>query len=220
MPLTRSFSQAQSRMDSRRNLVTREANAIRATWLRAGHLDAAARQPFQHILIDCTTTWLQGYEILQATPSDRQATYQGTLSRVRNDEQRMWAIALRAENAQPGNLGLSLLTQQLTTLFDASAEQAQALTGHIPTSVILVMISLVTLGANIAGLSLRSGEESTASAQRHLYRSKCRRDQHGCRLRSTGHRPDYPQRKSDKVAAATDDRSAHAVTPRVMGASP
>lgn len=59
----------------------------------------------------------------------------------------MWAIALRAENAQPGNLGLSLLTQQLTTLFDASAEQAQALTGHIPTSVILVMISLVTLGA-------------------------------------------------------------------------
>lgn len=147
MPLTRSFSQAQSRMDSRRNLVTREANAIRATWLRAGHLDAAARQPFQHILIDYTTTWLQGYEILQATPSDRQATYQGTLSRVRNDEQRMWAIALRAENAQPGNLGLSLLTQQLTTLFDASAEQAQALTGHIPTSVILVMISLVTLGA-------------------------------------------------------------------------
>lgn len=147
MPLTRSFSQAQSRMDSRRNLVTREANAIRATWLRAGHLDAAALQPFQHILIDYTTTWLQGYEILQATPSHRQATYQGTLSRVRNDEQRMWAIALRAENAQPGNLGLSLLTQQLTTLFDASAEQAQALTGHIPTSVILVMISLVTLGA-------------------------------------------------------------------------
>jgi hypothetical protein len=40
-----------------------------------------------------------------------------------------------------------LLTQKLNDLLDASAEQSEALTSHVPTVVILVMISLVTLGA-------------------------------------------------------------------------
>jgi hypothetical protein len=143
-----SFSQAQGRFDSRRGLVVQEANAIGTTWLRADQLGHNREVAFRQILIDYTKTRLHGYSLQRVAASERSTI----LARSSQDQDKMWALSSSALRSRPANLGLSLLMQSLNDMIDVSAAQLQALKSHIPTAVILVMISLVTLGALSLGI--------------------------------------------------------------------
>lgn len=152
-----SFSQAEGRYDTRRELVVKEANAIGTTWLRADQLGSADGERFRKLLTDYTAARLQAYQ----TPAGSDAMlYRRTLDRSTRDQDGMWAIASPALGARPNSLGLSLLVQSLNSTIDISAEQLQALTNHIPTPVVVLTVALITLG----GLSL--GIRFAANASR------------------------------------------------------
>jgi len=142
-----SFSQASSRFDGRRSLVMKEANAIGTTWLRADQLSGPETSEFRRILTDYTAIRLKAYE----TPGDP-ALHKEAIERSDHYQSRLWAITSGALHRNPQNLGVSLLMQALNDTIDVSAEQLQALSTHVPTTVIELTLLLVTIGALSLGL--------------------------------------------------------------------
>jgi hypothetical protein len=148
-----SFSQAQSRYDTRRALVVKEANAIGTTWLRSDQLDTAQERRFRSLLIDYTTTRLQAYQLKpKLVPEGQRRPYQDYLDKSNADQAEMWSITSSAVRAHPQNLGLSLLMETLNDTIDVSSEQLQALTTHVPIAVIDLTLILTILGAMSLGL--------------------------------------------------------------------
>jgi hypothetical protein len=142
-----SFSQASARFDGRRALVVKEANAIGTTWLRADQLPPSEISRFRRILTDYAAARLHAYQ----TPGDR-PLYQRTIEQSSKDQAALWSIASSALHANETSLGLSLLMQRLNDTIDVSAEQLQALKGHVPTAMVLFTLALVTLGALSTGV--------------------------------------------------------------------
>jgi hypothetical protein len=142
-----SFSQASDRFDARRTLVVKEANAIGKTWLRADQLAPSQSSEFRRILTDYTAARLHAYQ----TPGDR-PLYQRTIEQSERDQTALWSIASSALRAHEDTLGTSLLAQALNDTIDVSAEQLQALKGHVPTAMLVLTLALVSLGALSTGI--------------------------------------------------------------------
>jgi hypothetical protein len=153
-----SFSQASARFDVRRELVVKEANAIGTTWLRADQLPPADAARFRRILTAYTAARLNAY----GTPRSPQL-YAKTIDYSNNAQSALWAMASTALRKQPTNLGLSLLMQTLNDTIDVSAEQLQALTSHVPTTVIVLTLVLVTLGALSLGIRFSADKSRPAT---------------------------------------------------------
>ena len=143
-----SFAQASARFDFRRALVVKEANAIGTTWLRADQLPSSGAARFRRILSDYTAHRIAAYEA-----SDRSAEFAGTVDSSGARLAGLWDTASAALRAHPSDLGLSLLLQAVNDTINVSAEQRQALSSHVPTTVVVLTLVLVTLGALSLGMS-------------------------------------------------------------------
>jgi hypothetical protein len=151
-----SFSYAASRFDGRRDLIVREANAIGSTYLEAADLQPANVARFRDLLRSYTQLRLQAY------------TYQPDLQRRVQSYKRsvamqdaLWDIASKAGRADPRNVQLALLKQALGNTFDVSGEQTSSWGGHMPDSMIALMLittfaSAFMLGVTFGGASARS----------------------------------------------------------------
>lgn len=98
-------------------------------------------------MTDYTAARLHAYQ----TPGDR-PLYQRTIEQSSRDQTALWSIASSALRAHETSLGLSLLMETLNDTIDVSAEQVQALKGHVPTAMVLFTLALVTLGALSTGI--------------------------------------------------------------------
>ncbi|HTV92228.1 MAG TPA: hypothetical protein VMG98_05890 [Verrucomicrobiae bacterium] len=143
-----SFSQAQGRYDTRRELVVTEANAIGTTWLRAGQLPPTARARFEHTLYGYTSARLHAYEM----PSDP-VRFDRLMAQSVDDQGELWGIASQAVAQHPSNLGYSLLMQTLNDMIDVSAEQRTALTQYVPVAAVMLTFSLILVAIFSLGLS-------------------------------------------------------------------
>lgn len=155
--LALSFNQASARFDTRRALVIKEANAIGTTWLRASQLRPTESKRFRQILTDYAAARLQAYKT-----SGNPTLYSAALDRSKKDQVKLWTIASSALDEQQANLGLSLLMQSTNEMIDVSLEQYQALTGHVPTAVIVLTLVLVILGTLSLGLRFAIDESRPA----------------------------------------------------------
>lgn len=147
-----SFSQAEGRFNHRRALVLSEANAIGTTWLRADALALQDTDRFRKTLTAYTAARLVAYQTPSRVSGGLSDLHRRTIVLSDRDQEEMWGIASRALTARPGSLGLSLLVESLNETIDVSAEQLQALTNHIPTSIVLLTLTLIALGALSLGL--------------------------------------------------------------------
>lgn len=141
-----SFSQSQARYDARRSLIMGEANSIGTTWLRADQLPAPDTRRFRSILTDYTSIRLNAYRG-PLTPATRELAQKQS----DGDQTRLWNIVSAAQRAQPGNVGRSLLMESLNDTIDKSAEQLNALTHHVPVTIIAFTLLLVVIGALLIG---------------------------------------------------------------------
>ncbi|MGA8476108.1 MAG: hypothetical protein WB681_13740 [Candidatus Cybelea sp.] len=155
--LALSFNQASARFDTRRALVVKEADAIGTAWLRANQLGSIESRRFRKILTDYTATRLRAYE----TPGNP-VLYKETIDRGDKDQNGLWAIASSALRAHQSNLGISLLVQSTNDMIDTWLEQLQALTGHVPTAVIVLTLMLVILGTLSLGMRFAIDESRPA----------------------------------------------------------
>jgi hypothetical protein len=137
-----SFAQAAGRFDWRRELVMREANAIRTTWLRADQLDAPAAREFRGLLTAYASDRLKVYQ----TSGDAEF-YEASLLQSDREQMRLWSLASSAVRGHQTNQGTSLLMQALNDTINVAAEQVHSLTSHVPTVIVLLTLALVMLGA-------------------------------------------------------------------------
>lgn len=142
-----SFSQASARFDSRRTLVVTEANDIGTTWLRADQLGSTQSARFRKVLTRYTAARLKAY----ASPLDPEQ-YRQVINESDRDQDQLWSMASSALRTDRTNLGYSLLMQSLNDTIDVSAQQLQALTSHVPTSIVVLTLVLVTLSTLSLGL--------------------------------------------------------------------
>jgi hypothetical protein len=142
-----SFSQASARFDGRRALVVVEANAIGTTWLRADQLDSTQSKLFRQILMDDTAARVTAY----GAPNNS-ALYQRMIERSNRDQDELWTIAGSAFRANQTNVALAQLRQSLNDMIDVSSQQRQALASHVPTAIITLVLTLVTLASLSLGI--------------------------------------------------------------------
>jgi hypothetical protein len=149
-----SYASGAQRFDARRGLVVKEANAIGTTYLRASFLPVAKADRFRRLLRDYTQVRLAAYR-LDADPVGW-AAYMAQSSRMQRD---LWDIGERRGNRDPRNVELATLNPALTETFDVASEQQQALTSHIPPSILGLDVVVTVLVGLLNGFAFgRSGK--------------------------------------------------------------
>jgi hypothetical protein len=193
-----SFSQASARFDARRGLVVKEANAIGTTWLRANQLQPPQTRSFRTVLVGYTAARLRAYQ----SPGNR-ALYARTIAQSSQEQAQLWSLASSDLRAHQTNLGLSLLLESLNDTIDVSAEQLQALKGHVPTAMVLFTLALVVLGALSTGVRF-ARQLAPSALECHLRRRQRGRHQHGRRLRSATDRTGHGRLRSAHSSVAVN----------------
>lgn len=133
------FSMAVGRYESRRELVTKEANAIGTAALRTQLLSDPARGEVAGLLRQYTASRLE----LAASAGDvnrRQAAMVAT-ERLQRE---IWALAASALRGEPQNLGLSLLLASMNEVIDVHGERLAAHRNHVP-EIVLRLEMLVAI---------------------------------------------------------------------------
>jgi hypothetical protein len=138
------FSGAAGRLETRRDLLVEEANAIGTARLRIDLLPSAAqpamRQTFDHYV----AARRRVYNSLDNTAARDQALQDS--ERLQKD---LWSIAIR-NPSQPGNGSDShrMLLPALNSMFDIATTRVVAIGAHLPAPVLLTLW-LVTLAASL-----------------------------------------------------------------------
>jgi hypothetical protein len=146
------FSAAASRFDSRRHLVTEEANCIGTAWLRLDLLPAPAqpalRDAFRHYL----DARLEAYEKLPDLAAARAA-----LSRATALQGEIWAQAIAACREGPPGATM-LLLPALNQMFDITTTRTMATKVHTPSIIFVLLVVLTLISALLAGYSMAAAK--------------------------------------------------------------
>jgi hypothetical protein len=146
------FSGAAARFDSRRDLITREANAIGTAWLRLDMLPAESQPPLRKLFRDYLDARLSTYRDV----SQRGATmaeYDRSIA-IQNE---IWVLAVSASKAAPSPATATLVLPALNDMIDITTTRLMASRTHPPT-VIFVLLFVLALGCSfLAGVGMAKG---------------------------------------------------------------
>jgi hypothetical protein len=147
-----SFSGAASRLDTRRNLITQEANAIGTAWLRLDLLPAEAQPELRALFREYLDSRLEAYRRLLETDVARTQ-----LVRSMKLQSEIWTRAVASCSTEAGQRAAILLLPALNEMFDITTTRLMMLRVH-PPSIIFVMLSLLMLASSLlAGLGMAPG---------------------------------------------------------------
>lgn len=130
------FGIVTSRFDVRRFMVLDEANAIGTTFLRAGMLPDAQREPVRALLRSYADDRI---EAALGAPID------AVLRRSDRIHQQIWSEAVAAAEADPRSVPIGLFVQSLNALIDLHASRLRAIRSRLPLTVWLVLFSVALL---------------------------------------------------------------------------
>jgi hypothetical protein len=153
-----SFSLALSRYDARRELVTKEANAIGTAVLRADLLEPAARVRERALLedyLDARMTYLSS--------SDENARA-ATETRTAELQQRMWDVAATEVHRDARSTATPLFVTALNDVFDLSLMQRAAQRAHVPDLIAYILIVLVLIAGTLFGTTWKTWRSTLLAA--------------------------------------------------------
>ena len=140
------FSSASSRLDGRRQLIVREANAIGTAYLRLDVIPAADQAPLRQLFRQYLDARLAIYERLD----DAEATN----AAMQKAEQLQGEIWTRAEASTHGQTTALLVMPALNEMIDITTARTVALRTHTPILIIDLLFGLALLSAMIAGYGM------------------------------------------------------------------
>ena len=149
-----SFSGAETRLQMRRDLVVKEADAIGTAYLRLDLLPAADRPALKEEFRQYLDARIDYYKQLL----DRDAS---RANRARSEElqRRIWASALQSASHTDQRVALLLLVPSLNEMFDVTTQRDAALRMHIPLVIFLFLSLLSFTCAFLAGIDMAPPEE-------------------------------------------------------------
>jgi hypothetical protein len=144
-----SFAGGTSRLDARRQLIVREANAIDTAYLRLDLLPASDQLEMRRLFREYLDSRLHVYEKL---PDLKAADDE--LARGAQIQQVIWSRAATASRADPTQNAARLLLPALNEMIDVTTDRSVALHTHLPPLIFFLLISIALLSALLAGYSM------------------------------------------------------------------
>ncbi len=145
-----SFAGGTSRLDARRQLIIREANAIGTAYLRVDLLPASAQLDMRHLFREYLNARMGGYERLP----DLEAADQ-EFARAAQIQQKIWSDAVTASGDDPTqNMARLLLLPALNEMIDITTDRTVALHTHLPLLIFILLISVALLSGLVAGYAM------------------------------------------------------------------
>jgi hypothetical protein len=154
------FSGAMERFDTRRALITEEANDIGTAWLRLDTLPAG-QQP---VLRDLFRRYLDSRFAVYAALPDVEATTVA-LGRSEALQSEIWKTAVAACAASDDRNAAMLLLPALNAMFDITTERTMALLHHTP-PLIYGLLCVLALGASLLAGHAMAGSKASHWAHR------------------------------------------------------
>ena len=148
-----SFAMAESRFDTRRQLVLEEANAIGTTYLRS----RALAEPYQAKVA----------KLLQGYIAKRLEYYAAGADQKKLDEldshtdqlqAQLWLQAMDAVNQDPDSIPVGLFISSLNEVIDLHTKRDIARQNHVPESVLLLLFLVAILAMGIVGFGCGIGD--------------------------------------------------------------
>lgn len=143
------FAQAGSRLDYRRGLTVREANAIGTAYLRLNLL-AADRQP---ALRDLFRRYADARILVwEKMPDLKAAEAEADVARKLQTE--IWSRAVPASLQEPSSAPTMLLVSALNEMIDVTTARDVATRTHAPAVVVFLLFGVALLSALLAGYAM------------------------------------------------------------------
>jgi len=145
------FSGAASRFEHRRDLITREANAIGTAWLRIAPLPAEAQPALRELFRRYVDSRIETYRrvpdmVAVKAELDRSVALQGEI----------WAAAVAGVQSAPSPATAPLLPA-LNEMIDITTTRLVATQSHPPAVIFAMLAVLVLAGALLAGYGMAQG---------------------------------------------------------------
>ena len=153
-----SFSLALSRYDARRELVTKEANAIGTAILRADLLYPEAGTQERALLKDYLN------ERMTYLSSSSEAEQTAAETRGAELQRRMWSIAASEVQRGRRSTATPLFVSALNDVIDISLMQRAAQRAHVPDLIVYILIVLVLIAGTLFGTTWKTWRSTLLAA--------------------------------------------------------
>jgi len=140
------FGMAESRFETRQQLVVQEANAIGTTALRARMLPA----PFDEAARDLFRRYV-GNRMAAYDESEGSAAQQHANEQVANLQKALWQLAQQAAQKNPSVVPTGQFITSLNEVFDLQAKRDAAQNNHVPESVLMLLFLIAVLAVRLVG---------------------------------------------------------------------
>jgi hypothetical protein len=144
-----SFAGGTTRLDARRELIVREANAIGTAYLRVDLLPQSDQPKMRHLFRDYLDARLRVYEKLPNLDATDQE-----LERASQIQQQIWSQAITYAASDPSQNVARLLLPALNDMIDVTTDRTVALHTHLPTLIFFLLVSVALLSALLAGYAM------------------------------------------------------------------
>lgn len=144
-----SFAGATSRLESRQQLIVREASAIGTAYLRLDLLPANDQPEIRHLFRDNIDARVRAYETL----AHREVAGK-EFARASELQQQIWSQALTVSRGDNSQDAARLLLPALNDMIDVTTSRAIALELHLPALMFYLLISIALLTGLLAGYAM------------------------------------------------------------------
>jgi hypothetical protein len=144
-----SFAGATARLDVRRELIVREANAIGTAYLRVDLLPPSDQPPMRDLFRRYLDARIAMYARL---PNMEAANHE--LARAEGLQQEIWSHTIREVRTDSAGNVAKLLLPALNDMIDITTTRSIALRTRLPTLIFTLLISLALMSGLLAGYSM------------------------------------------------------------------
>ena len=142
------FAGAMSRLDARRQLIVREANAIGTAYLRLDLLPLSAQPDLRRLFRDYLTLRLRAYEVSDLEATDRYIAQATELQR------QIWTrLTTLAPDDQTRNVARTVIPA-VNEMIDVTTARTLALRTHLPVPILALLIVVALVSAWVAGYEM------------------------------------------------------------------
>lgn len=144
-----SFAGATSRLDTRRELIVQEANAIGTAYLRLDELPVNDQPDMRRLFREYLDARLRVYSRLPNLIAAEQE-----LAKVSQLQQEIWSRAVTASRSDSTQNTARLFLPALNEIIDFTTARAVALHTHLPALIFVLLVSVALLSGLLAGYAM------------------------------------------------------------------
>jgi len=150
------FAGSTGRLEARRDLIVREANAINTAYLRIDILPFAYQGEIRSLFHAYLEARLRAYDDL-----DSGRGFEPSMAEASRLQQQIWAKAVAAVGQDPA--GKSLIVTSLNEMIDVTTARGVALRTQLPALILVLLLGIALLSSLLAGYGMGT------SGRRHAF---------------------------------------------------